>query len=117
MIKIGSCVMFGPSVTLLCGDHEIREVGAPMYFAKKTGLSGSSGITIQNDVWVGANVTILKGVTVGEGVIIAAGSVVTKSIPSYSVAAGVPAKVIKQRFSEEDLKRHKTALKTRGFCP
>ncbi|WP_312955803.1 acyltransferase [Stutzerimonas nitrititolerans] len=115
MIEIGSCVMFGPRVSILCGDHEMREIGVPMYFAHKDIDSKSSGVTIKNDVWVGANVTILKGVTIGEGAIIAAGSVVTRSVPSYSIVAGVPARVVKQRFNQEELERHKTMLQDRGF--
>jgi acetyltransferase-like isoleucine patch superfamily enzyme len=54
-------------------------------------------ITIGNKVWIGANVTILKGVTIGDGAIIAAGSVVTRAIPANCLAAGVPAKVIKEK--------------------
>ena len=53
-------------------------------------------VFIGNHVWIGTNVTILKGVTIGDGAIIAAGSVVTKSVPSKCLAAGVPAKVIKE---------------------
>lgn len=53
-------------------------------------------IIIGNKVWIGANVTVLKGVIIGDGAIIAAGSVVTKNIPAYSMAAGIPAKVIKE---------------------
>lgn len=52
-------------------------------------------IVIEDHVWIGMNVTILKGVTIGEGSIIAAGSVVTKDIPAHCLAAGIPAKVIK----------------------
>ena len=55
-------------------------------------------IMIEDNVWIGANVIILKGVTIGEGSIIAAGSVVTKSIPSYSLAGGNPARIIKQNI-------------------
>lgn len=54
-------------------------------------------IVIGNDVWLGADVKVLAGVTIGDGCVVAAGSVVTKSIPAYSVVAGVPAKIIKQR--------------------
>lgn len=52
---------------------------------------------IGNDVWIGANCTILGGVTVGDGAVIGAGSVVTKDIPAYAIAFGNPAKVIKSR--------------------
>lgn len=52
-------------------------------------------IIIEDDVWIGANVTILKGVTIGRGSVIGAGSVVSKCIPPMSIAAGAPAKVIK----------------------
>jgi acetyltransferase-like isoleucine patch superfamily enzyme len=55
----------------------------------------SAPVIIGNQVWIGANVTILKGVEIGDGCIIAAGSVVTKSIPPGSLAGGVPAKVVK----------------------
>ena len=55
-------------------------------------------IVIGDNVWIGANVIILKGVTIGEGSIVAAGSVVTKSIPSYSLAGGNPARIIKQNI-------------------
>ena len=54
-------------------------------------------IIIEDDVWIGANSVITSGVHVGKGAIIGAGSVVTKNIPSYAIAAGTPAKVIKQR--------------------
>lgn len=56
-------------------------------------------IIIEDNVWICMNVTILKGVTIGEGSIIAAGSIVTKDIPAHTLAAGVPAKVIKENVS------------------
>ena len=57
-------------------------------------------VVIEDDVWVGANVTILKGVTIGHGSVVAAGAVVTKSCPPYSIIGGVPAKVLRKRFEE-----------------
>lgn len=55
-------------------------------------------ISIEDNVWIGANAIVLKGVTIGEGSIVAAGSVVTKSIPAYSLVAGNPARIIKQNI-------------------
>ncbi|KTD06821.1 acyltransferase [Legionella jamestowniensis] len=110
-IKISSFVMFGPNVTILCGDHEIRQIGIPMFLAQKSGYEKKSGaVTINRDVWIGANAVILKGVSIGEGAVVAAGSVVTKSVPPYTIVAGVPAKIVKSRFSEDELKKHKEIL-------
>lgn len=57
--------------------------------------------SIGSDVWVGANSTILRGVSVGDGAVIAAGAVVTRDVPPYAIVAGVPAKVVKHRFSDD----------------
>ncbi len=62
-------------------------------------------VTIGNDVWIGRGVKILGGVTIGDGAVIAAYSVVTKDIPPYAIAAGVPARVVRERFSEEIVER------------
>lgn len=61
-------------------------------------------ITICDDAWIGMNVTILKGVTIGEGAVVGAGSVVTKDIPAWTVAAGNPARVVKQIEKTQDNK-------------
>lgn len=60
-------------------------------------------IIIGNDVWIGARVIVLDGVVIGNGAILAANSVVTKNVPPYAIVAGVPAKIIKYRFSEEKI--------------
>lgn len=62
-------------------------------------------IVIEEDVWIGANVIILGGVTIGRGAVVAAGSVVTKDIPPYTIAGGVPSKKIDYRFSVEIVKK------------
>lgn len=67
-------------------------------------------VVIESNVWIGCNVTILKGVTIGRGSIVAAGAVVAKSCPPYSVIGGVPAKIIKSVFSEEEIKEHERLL-------
>lgn len=108
-VYIGADCMFGPNVTIVSGDHRIDLVGRKMITVKdfeKT-LEDDIDVVIKDDVWIGTNVTILKGVIIGTGSVIAAGAVVTKSIPEYSIAGGVPAKVIRPRFLDADLKRHK----------
>ena len=65
---------------------------------------------MENDVWIGCNVTILSGVTIGRGAIVAAGAVVTKDIPPYAIAGGVPAKVIKFKWSVEQILKHEAQL-------
>lgn len=60
-------------------------------------------VVIGNDVWIGCNCLIIEGVKIGDGAIIGAGAVVTKDVPPYSIVAGVPAKVIKYRFTEEQI--------------
>lgn len=67
-------------------------------------------IIVEEDVWIGMNVILLPGVRIGRGAIIGAGSVVTKSIPPYSVAAGNPAKVIRIKWSINKILEHERAL-------
>jgi acetyltransferase-like isoleucine patch superfamily enzyme len=55
------------------------------------------GVLVEDDVWIGSKATILDGVTLGQGAVIGAGAVVTRSVPAYAIAAGVPARVIGQR--------------------
>ena len=90
--RIGKFVSIAPNVVIVGSNHNYREHS----LIKTQGLS-SKGINIGDDVWIGANATILDGVSIGNGCVIAAGAVVTKSIPDYSVAAGVPATIIKYR--------------------
>jgi len=67
-------------------------------------------VIIEDDVWIGANVTILKSVHIGEGSVIAAGAVVTKDVPSYTIIAGVPARALRKRWSDEEISEHKSRL-------
>lgn len=64
----------------------------------------NDGVVIMNDVWIGANAIILPNVTIGNGVIIGAGAIVTKDIPDYAIACGNPARVVKFRFTEDQIK-------------
>ena len=61
------------------------------------------GPTIGNDVWIGSRVTILRGITIGHGAVVASAAVVTKDVPPYAIVGGVPAKVIRYRFDEDQI--------------
>lgn len=67
-------------------------------------------VIVETDVWIGCNVTLLSGVTIGRGAIIAAGAVVSKDIPPYAIAGGVPAKVIKFKWTIEQILEHESKL-------
>lgn len=108
VVHIGDGVMFGPQVMILGGDHDFRALGIPLRFVNNRGRS--SPIVVEDDVWVGARCIILKGVRIGTGSVIGAGSVLTRDIPAYSVAAGVPCRVIRPRFSKEELIQHRHML-------
>ena len=109
-VTIGSKVMFGPDVLLIGGDHNSSVVGKYMFDVKNKRPEDDQPITIETDVWIGARVTILKGVRIGTGSIVAAGAVVSKSVPDYSIAAGIPAKVIKPRWTESEIATHKAQI-------
>lgn len=67
--------------------------------------SCKGNIIIQNDVWIGAKSTIMSGVKISNGSVVGAGSVVTKDVPPYAIVAGNPAKVVKYRFTEEQIEK------------
>jgi acetyltransferase-like isoleucine patch superfamily enzyme len=106
---IGDHTIIGPELLVMGGDHNFKEVGKLMWYTTKGGVN--MPVVIEDDVWIGARVTLLKGVVIGRGSVIGAGSVVTKSVPPYSVAAGNPCRVLRRRFPEEELRRHIEALR------
>ena len=96
-VTIGKNVMMGPECIIYTKNHEFTRTDIPMC---KQGFQEEKPVTIGDDVWIGARVTILPGVNIGNGVIIGAGAVVAKDIPDYVVVVGNPAKVIKNRSLE-----------------
>lgn len=103
---IGNYCSIGPSVKLGQGQHSINFITT--YQKISSDLIGhsltESPTVIGNDVWCGANVVIMQGVKIGDGVVIGANAVVTKDIPDYAIAVGIPAKIIKYRFNEKEIK-------------
>lgn len=112
-LKIGKKVIFGPHPTIITGDHRIDVVGKYIMDSRDKLPENDLPVVIEDDVWTGANVTILKGVTIGRGSVVAAGAVVTKSCPPYSIIGGVPARVLKMRFTPEEIERHEKLLNER----
>lgn len=92
-IRIGNNVMMGPNVNLMAENHIFSRTDIPMI---QQGVS-NKGITIEDDVWIGAKATILDGVVIGKGSVIAAGAVITSNVEPYSVMGGVPGRKIKSR--------------------
>ncbi len=91
-VHIGNTVNLAQNITISGLNHNFNDVNTTII---EQGVS-TSPIIINDDVWIGANSVVLAGVTIGKHSVVGAGSVVTKNIPSYSVAVGNPARVIKQ---------------------
>jgi len=91
-VKMGNYVMLAQNIVISGLNHGFEDVTMPPRVQKVV----TKQITIEDNVWVGANSVITAGVTIGKNAVIGAGSVVTKNIPAYCVAVGNPAKVIKK---------------------
>ena len=96
-IKIGNNVMIAPNVVIQGVNHNIDNIN--MTFTESGDQTDKNFITIENNVWIGANSVILPGITIGTGSVIGAGSVVTKDVEPFSIMGGVPAKLIRKRSS------------------
>lgn len=120
-VKTGRFCSIGRDVHCIYGKHPARDFVSthPAFFSKEAKplsfVSHSTyddrfpvteegySIIIGNDVWIGDRVSIMEGVRIGDGAIIAAGAVVTKDVEPYTIVGGVPAKMIRKRFSEEQI--------------
>jgi acetyltransferase-like isoleucine patch superfamily enzyme len=98
-VEIGDDVLFAAYVHITDHSHEFKDISKPVV---KQGVFSKGSVKIGKGSWLGYRSEVLSGVTIGEHCVIAAGAIVTKDIPSYSVAAGIPAKVIKRYDIEQE---------------
>ncbi|WP_445432632.1 CatB-related O-acetyltransferase [Chryseobacterium indoltheticum] len=106
-VKIGKFTMLAPEVKIIGEDHNFHFPDKPIIFS---GRPEQTKTEIGSDVWIGSRSIIMKGVKIGDGCIVAANSVVTKDIPPYCIVAGIPAKLIRKRFNEDEILIHKKML-------
>ncbi len=94
-ISLGNYVLVGPHVAIVPANHAFDRRDTPI---RKQGFAPSKGgVVIEDDVWIGANATILDGAHIGKGAVIAAGAVVEGNVPPYEIWGGVPARRLKAR--------------------
>ncbi len=110
--KIGAFCSIGPNTIIGLGKHPTNLLSTHPAFYSKNKTSGmtfalkdkfpeNSEILIGNDVWIGANVLVRDDIIIGDGAIVAAGAVVTKNIQPYAIVGGVPAKLMRYRFTDD----------------
>jgi acetyltransferase-like isoleucine patch superfamily enzyme len=95
-IDIGRDALLANDVQLICGNHTFARRDAPI----RAQPTEERPIVIEDDVWLGASAIVLGGVTIGRGSVVGAGAVVTHELPPYSIARGVPARIVGERGSE-----------------
>lgn len=112
-VVIGALTMLSSEVQVIGQDHDSANAQCPMRLAFP---QHPRPVTIiEADCWIGSRVTIMEGVRIGRGSVVGAASVVTKSIPPYSIAVGSPAKVIRKRFDDETCSKHDELLYGKTF--
>jgi acetyltransferase-like isoleucine patch superfamily enzyme len=110
-VYIGEKVGIAPYLKIITGNHRFDKVGHFVFdgdYEKRP--EDDKDVIIEGDSWFGINVTILAGVTIGRGTIIAAGAVVNRSSPPYSIIGGNPARVLKFRFTIDEIVEHEKKL-------
>jgi acetyltransferase-like isoleucine patch superfamily enzyme len=93
-VRIGRNVQVAPQCGFSPYEHNFEDTTSPI---KAQGIRSAGDIVLEDDVWLGQGVQVLEGVRIGRGAVIGAGAVVSKDVPAYAVAVGVPARVIRYR--------------------
>jgi acetyltransferase-like isoleucine patch superfamily enzyme len=110
--EIGNKVLIAATVAFLnSNEHRFDLIGKMMW---DTGRGDEEKIIVEDDVWIGFGSIILSPVHIGRGAIVAAGSVVKSDVPRYAIVGGVPAKLIRMRFTPEQIQEHETMLIQNG---
>lgn len=107
---IGDLTLLAPGVHIVGDDHGFTAVGEPMRLSPPEIDSRKLLTTIEAEVWIGQRATLKHGIHVGRGSIIATGSIVTKDVPRYAIVAGNPAKVIRMRFTQDEIDQHEKKI-------
>lgn len=117
VLSIGKFTSIAQNVHILLGGnhrtdwvttypfHSIGEGLWPVAKDIQNDRTSKGDVVIGSDVWIGMNTIVLSGIRINEGAVIAAGSVVTKDVPPYAIVAGNPARIIKKRFSEYEIRQ------------
>jgi acetyltransferase-like isoleucine patch superfamily enzyme len=107
-IKICDKVMFGPNVSIIAGNHSIHILGKLLadYKLSDKRPQDDLPVVIEEDVWIATGAYILNGVKIRRGAIVGAGAIVNKDVPPYAIVAGIPAKILKYRWTPEEILRH-----------
>jgi acetyltransferase-like isoleucine patch superfamily enzyme len=113
--RIGAFCSIAPNVRIVLGRHPAENYVStyPSFFSRASSVCVDFGVaddfevhkpvTIGHDVWIGADAMIMDGVTVGNGAIVGAGAIVTKDVPPFAIALGVPARVLRKRFPDDQI--------------
>ena len=113
--NIGRFCSIAGEASIGMGTHTLNKLSTCPVFTERSNGTGHSWckeslefpykkINIGNDVWIGKRVMVMGGVSIGDGAVIAAGAVVTKDVPPYAVVGGVPARIIKYRFTDNEIR-------------
>jgi acetyltransferase-like isoleucine patch superfamily enzyme len=115
--RIGAGTIIANGVGLIGrNDHDHHAIGLTMRYAPWVGEPDYRGpareerLIVEGDAWIGYGAIVLSGVRVGRGAVLSAGAVVTKDVPRYAIVAGVPARVVGTRFSEDEIRLHEEKL-------
>ena len=105
-VSIGNfCSISTDVFFIVCGEHRVDTISTYPFRVQccsaEFEATSKGDIIVEDDVWFGHGATVLSGVHIGQGAVISAGAVVTKDVPPYAIVGGVPARIIKYRFSDE----------------